>query len=53
MESLQRFADALVQAAAANRVQLFVQDFANLVVGERETCRRRPPMHRVRSHSRG
>ena len=36
VEPLQRFADSLVQAALADRVQLFVEDLTDLVVRERE-----------------
>src|SRR5271155_2666842 len=34
IERLQRFPDALVQAATANRIEFLVQYLANLVVGE-------------------
>jgi hypothetical protein len=36
VKSLQRLADALMQAPTADRIQLLVQDFSNLVVGKCE-----------------
>ena len=36
MNLLQRLADVLVQSSASNGIEFFIQDFADLVMGERE-----------------